>query len=174
MAKVSMKFFRFLIGGVIVAGLPASASPVPTAPQTRACPAGDRTPAISLTVSGLKRNSGIVNVFVFGGQPQDWLSKDRRVARLWYRAPTSGDLQLCIPVPANGRYGVAVHHDMNGDLKRDANDGIGYSRNPALTVFRLKPSYAQAAFTVDGASPVAIVLQYRSGLSIGPAKRDKH
>lgn len=137
-------------------------------PAARACTSRPGSTQISLRVTGFRKHQGIVNIFVFGSNPADFLSKDRRVARLWFDVPRQGDFDTCIPVPAAGRYALAVHHDLNRNLKRDSADGIGYSRNPDLSLFHLKPGYAESAFVVDAITPVTVVLNYRDGLAVRP------
>ena len=55
-------------------------------------------------------------------------------------------MDICLPVPAPGRYAVAVHHDLNTNGERDRQDGGGYSRNPKVSLFNPKPAFAKAAF----------------------------
>jgi uncharacterized protein (DUF2141 family) len=64
---------------------------------------------------------------------------------------------------------VAIHHDLNGNGDKDANDGAGFSNNPRLSLTNLKPSFRATAVQV-GPAPrrVGVVLQYRKGLSVGP------
>jgi uncharacterized protein (DUF2141 family) len=72
-------------------------------------------------------------------------------------------MRFCMPLPASGRYGVAVRHDVNGNGKTDlSRDGGGFSNNPKVSIFNLgKPSVDKAAVAV-GNTPViiAISLQY--------------
>ncbi len=57
-------------------------------------------------------------------------------------------MDVCVPVPAPGRYAVAVHHDLNVNGERDRQDGGGYSRNPKVSLMKPKPSFSKAAFEV--------------------------
>jgi uncharacterized protein (DUF2141 family) len=75
-----------------------------------------------------------------------------------------------VPVPAPGRYAVAVHHDFNRNGERDRQDGGGYSRNPKVSLLNPKPPFSKAAFTVgNGPSKVGVTLLYIKGLNVGPA-----
>jgi uncharacterized protein (DUF2141 family) len=54
----------------------------------------------------------------------------------------------------------------------DWSDGGGFSRNPKISLMRLKPSFSNVAIPVgNGVKPVNVVLNYRRGLSIGPVER---
>jgi hypothetical protein len=59
---------------------------------------------------------------------------------------------------------------LDGDNdKGDWSDGGGFSRNPKLSLLKLKPSFNQVAVPVgNGVKSVNVVLNYRQGLSIGP------
>jgi uncharacterized protein (DUF2141 family) len=80
-------------------------------------------------------------------------------------------MEACIPVPSPERYAVVAHHDVESNGKRDSTDGLAFSGNPRLSLFRLKPRYAETAFVVDTKpKPVDLRLLYRYGLSIRPAR----
>ena len=86
------------------------------------------------------------------------------------KLPVTGKaMDVCVPVPAPGRYAVAIHHDLNANGSRDINDGAGYSNNPKLSLANLKPAFSRTSVQV-GAEPrrVGVVMQYRKGLSVGP------
>jgi uncharacterized protein (DUF2141 family) len=82
-------------------------------------------------------------------------------------------MNVCVALPRAGSYAVAVRHDLNGNNKSgDWNDGGGFSRNPSISLLRLKPTYNQVAVPVaNGVKPVSVILNYRNGLSIGPVSR---
>ena len=64
----------------------------------------------------------------FGQQP---LAVQGRPRQPGSKVPVTGKaMDICLPVPAPGRYAVAVHHDLNTNGERDRHDGGGYSRNP--------------------------------------------
>jgi len=78
-------------------------------------------------------------------------SKDR--GAITRSVPASSGV-LRIEGLARGTYVVAVIHDENGNAKLDTfagipKEGIGFSRNPRLMFG--PPSFASAAFAVDGA-----------------------
>ena len=85
---------------------------------------------------------------------------------------STAPLAVCIAVPAPGLYAIALHHDLNGNDGKDRADGGGYSRNPSLSVFNLKPGFSKTGFRVgNGPTRTSITLLYARGLSIGPVRR---
>lgn len=155
-----------LIMTVLLLGL---ATPGIASPPVLTCSRTIERPSILLRVTGFKSQTGIVNVWVYGNKPNDFLVKDKRILRLAYPVPRTGAMEACIAVPGPSRFAIAVHHDVESNGKRDMGDGLGFSGNPRLSILRLKPTYAQASFVVDGGpKPVNLVLNYRYGLSIRP------
>jgi len=154
------------IGGAALAVVTAAlALPAPARAST-GCAAG--TPSVLVHVAGFKRPQGQVKVSLYGGDADRWLSKGGRISKL--KVPVTGrSMDICLPVPAPGRYAVAVHHDFNRNGERDRQDGGGYSRDPKVSLLHPKPSYAKAAFTVgNGPARVGVTLLYIRGLSVGP------
>jgi len=77
---------------------------------------------------------------------------------------------VCVPLPKPGVYALAVRHDANGNQRSDWNDGAGFSRNPRLSLFS-RPSLSEVAVTVgEGTLRLAIRMNYRKGLSVGPIR----
>lgn len=164
----SGKRFRTIVV-LLISLLPGLAEPAVASPTAVACPSPVARPSILLRVSGFKNQKGIVNVWVYGSNPSDFLVRDKRILRLAYPVPPTGPMEACIAIPGLGRYAIAVHHDLDSNDKRDMSDGLGFSGNPQLSVLRLKPTYARASFVVDWTTkPVNLVLRYRYGLSIRP------
>jgi uncharacterized protein (DUF2141 family) len=82
--------------------------------------------------------------------------------RLESRA-SAGTMSFCVPVPAEGRYGIAVRHDRNGNGKTDiSTDGGGFSNNPSINILNLgKPSVSKVAFQAGpGVTQITINLKY--------------
>jgi len=118
-------------------------------------------------IRGLRASTGGVRVQLY--EEAGFLEKGRWIARV--EAPASGrrNVQVCIPVPRPGTYGVAVRHDANANGKSDGGDGGGFSRDPKLSILHLKPGFTQVAIPVAaGTSRVAVTMNYRHGFSIGP------
>jgi len=142
----------------------ASAAPVTYRNQIGNNPAqcSGGSPAVRVTVNGIKSSSGKVRVQLYRGTASDWLEKGKWINRI--EAPArAGQMSFCMPVPAAGTYGIAVRHDVNGNGRSDlASDGGGMSNNPSINVFNLgKPSYKKTAFTVgQSVTSISISMKY--------------
>jgi len=125
-------------------------------------------PSVMVHVAGFKQATGKVKLSLYGSDSDRWLAKGGTVSKV--KVPvTAKAMDICMPVPAPGRYAVAVHHDLNRNGDRDRQDGGGYSGNPRVTLFNPKPSFSKAAFTVgNGPARVGVRLLYIKGLSVGP------
>ena len=159
---------RFLVPAVALGALLLLALSAPAASATPECAAGK--PAVVVHVVGLKQASGQIKVSLYGSDARRWLAKKGRISRV--KVPVTGrTMDICMPVPAPGRYAVAVHHDLNANGDRDRHDGGGYSRNPKVGLFNPKPPFDKAAITI-GSEParVDVTLLYIRGLSVGPAQ----
>lgn len=137
-----------------------------------ACRADSRVPALLVKIDGFKAVSGNLRVQVYGSDPAQFVKGGERLLRadMPVRARAT---ELCIALPAPGRYAIAVRHDVDGNGKGGVNDGGGFSRNPGISLAdalaRRMPRYEDVAVAVGGGPrPVEIVLNYRQGLSIRP------
>src|SRR4051812_7725978 len=151
--------------------LPLAAIPARAAlrPDAAACNAGSGRPAALVTVTGFKARSGRVRVQIYDAS--NFLVRGQRVARV--DLPVTADsMPICVALPRSGTYAAAVRHDVNGNSQRgDWSDGGGFSRNPKISFFHLRPSFGEVAFPVGNAPrALTVVLLYRSGLTIGPAR----
>ena len=157
----------FVVGGAaLVAAAASLALPSPAAAAT-GCVAGK--PSVVVHVAGFKQAQGRLKISLYGSDSSRWLAKGGRLSKV--KVPVTGRaMDICLPVPAPGRYAVAVHHDLNLNGERDRQDGGGYSGNPKVSLFNPKPSFAKAAFAVgNGPARVGVTLLYIRGLSVGPA-----
>ena len=154
----------FALGGAFLFAA-AAAVPAPAGASSAACVAGK--PSVRVHVAGFKQPRGTVKLSLYGAD--HWLNKQGRISKV--KVPVTGRaMDICIPVPAPGRYAVAVHHDLNVNGERDRQDGGGYSRNPKVSLLNPKPPFAKAAFTVDkGPARVGVTLLYIKGLGVAPA-----
>ena len=152
-------------GAALSAATTALALPPPVASSTGCAPG---KPSVVVHVAGFKRPQGRLKVSLYGSDAGRWLAKSGRISKV--KVPVTGRaMDICMPVPAPGRYAVAVHHDLNLNGERDRQDGGGYSRDPKVSPFNPKPSFAKAAFTVgNGPARVGVTLLYIRGLSVGP------
>jgi uncharacterized protein (DUF2141 family) len=164
MSKSSIPFVATsvaLFGAASALALPAPAV------AARSCAPGK--PSVLVHVAGFKQPRGEVKLSVYGSDASRWLEKKGRISKI--KVPVTGSaMDICMPVPAPGRYAVVVHHDFNDNGTRDRQDGGGYSRNPKVSLFNPKPAFSKAAFNVgNGPARVGVTLLYIKGLGVGPA-----
>jgi uncharacterized protein (DUF2141 family) len=110
----------------------------------------------------VKESAGRVRVQSYPATGSAWLAKGRWLHRIETRA-NSGNMNFCVPVPSEGRYGIAVRHDRNGNGKTDiSQDGGGFSNNPSISILNLgKPSVSKVAFQAGpGVTKITINLKY--------------
>ncbi|MBB6124265.1 DUF2141 domain-containing protein [Sphingobium subterraneum] len=121
-------------------------------------------PAVLVDVSGFKGATGKIRVQAYPATRSAWLESGAWIDRIDVPVQASnGRMKFCLPLPAPGRYGIAVRHDRNGNGKTDLReDGGGFSNNPKASIFNLgKPSVDKAAITVGNApTSISITLQY--------------
>ncbi|WP_294119966.1 DUF2141 domain-containing protein [Sphingomonas sp.] len=153
------------IGGAALAAAATSHAAAQPVAASTGCAAGK--PSVVVHVAGFKQPAGKVKVTLYGSDANLWLAKGGRISKV--KVPvTARSMDICVPVPAPGRYALSVHHDLNVNGERDRQDGGGYSRDPKVSLFNPKPPYAKAAFTVgNGPSRVGVTLVYMRGLSVG-------
>lgn len=119
-------------------------------------------PAVLVNVQGVKEARGNVRVQSYAATPGTWLAKGRWLHRIESRA-SAGNMSFCVPVPSEGKYGIAVRHDRNGNGKTDfTQDGGGFSNNPGVSILNLgKPSVSKVAFDAGpGVTRITINLKY--------------
>ena len=161
-----------LVTAAVATAVTGTAAPAQAAigPDAPACSAG--RPSLLVSVNGFLQRSGRLRVQIYDS-PKTFLAKGAKLRRIDLPVTSGGAMNVCIAVPKPGTYAVAVRHDVDGDnAKGDWGDGGGFSNNPSLSLLRLKPSYQQTAVAVgNGVKPVRVILNYKRGLSIGPASR---
>lgn len=166
-----LKLWFSMAAAAVALVAPAVSAQAALGPDAPRCKPGSNQPAVLVNVAGFKSRSGTVRVQLYGSNPADFLEKGKKVRRIDLPV-TAGTMAVCVAVPRSGRYAVAVRHDVDGNGKSGWSDGGGFSRNPKISLTALKPKYENVAITVgNGVTPVPVVLLYRQGLSIGPAKR---
>jgi uncharacterized protein (DUF2141 family) len=155
-----------VIGGAALSAASSALALPPPVATTAECAPGK--PSVVVHVEGFKQPQGRLKVSLYGADARRWLAKGGRISKI--KVPVTGRaMDICVPVPAPGRYAVAVHHDLNLNGERDRQDGGGYSRDPKVSLFNPKPSFAKAAFMVgNGPARVGVTLLYIRGLSVGP------
>ena len=163
----------FLSAALFAAALTVPALPAAAAlgPDAAACSAGANRPAMLVSVNGFKNRAGHLRVQLYGNNPDDFLSKGKKLRRIDLPVTGSGAMNVCVAVPKPGLYAIAVRHDADANGKSGWNDGGGFSRNPDLSLANLRPRYNNVAFNVaGGVQNVDVVLNYRFGLSVRPGR----
>lgn len=160
------RFPLLIASAALVAATGAAAYATPAEASVAGCTPGK--PSVVVHVAGFKQPTGKVKVSLYSDSNR-WLAKGGKISKV--KVPvTSRAMDICLPVPAPGRYAVAVHHDVNLNGERDRQDGGGYSRNPKVSLLNPKPSFSKAAFTVgNDPARVGVTLLYVRGLGVGPA-----
>lgn len=170
---------RMILPSLAALLLPAGANAEPLGSDAAACLARD-TPAIEVTVQGLKDRTGNLKLELFPATEADFLRDDRDLRRegKFFRrvrigTPPSGTVTLCIKAPAPGRYALFFTHDRDGKNKFNVwTDGAGVPSNQRIG--RAKPKLSQAIVDVPrGVARITIRAQYLHGLvpSFGPVGR---
>ena len=165
---MSKSSFPFLVGSVALVASSSSAFALPPLANSAGdCTAGK--PSVIVHLAGFKQPTGQVKVSLYGADKNRWLAKGGRISKV--KVPVTGkSMDVCMPVPAPGRYAVAVHHDLNRNGERDRQDGGGYSGNPKVSLLNPKPPFSKAAFEVgNGPARIGVTLLYIRGLSVAPA-----
>ncbi|HYE52886.1 MAG TPA: DUF2141 domain-containing protein [Azospirillaceae bacterium] len=134
----------------------------PAAAADAGCPDGDVR--LQVTVKGVKKPKGEVVVTVYPDDAQRFLAKGGKVARVRVLA-TAPDTRVCLPVPASGRYAVAVYHDENGNRKFDRtmvglpDEGYAFS-NDADTTLGLPKFEAVLFQAAAGDNDLTVTMRY--------------
>jgi len=164
---MSKSAIRLTIGGAALSAASIALAFATPANASAGCVAGK--PSVLVHVAGFKQAAGKVKITLYGADSNRWLAKGGKIGKV--KVPvTSRAMDICVPVPAPGRYALAVHHDLNINGQRDRSDGGGYSRNPKVSLINPKPPFTKAAFTVGkGPARVGVTLLYIRGLGVGPA-----
>lgn len=169
-----LKLAGLMTAVVLAIAAPVSGASAAVGPDAAACDAG-AGPALLVRVEGFKARTGMLRVQVYGSDPAQFVKGGERVRRIDLPVDKSGPMDVCVKLPREGRYAVAVRHDVDGNGKGGINDGGGFSRNPKLSLgdalARRMPKYDQVAIIAgESVRPVEIMLNYRQGLSIRPVK----
>lgn len=147
---------------------PSAAQAIPLGPYAQLCTAGK--PAVLVRVSGLKAPRGSISVKLYRSNSQ-FLEKGSYVRKVEVPVDRRGPVEVCVPVPASGRYALSVRHEVGAEKSRS--DGGGFSGNPKLSLMdallKRKPSLDQVSFQVGGSTRVVpVVLNYLQGGSLRP------
>ncbi len=162
-----LKSVSILLMAAMFVPLPALATPV--GPYANLCEAGK--PAVLARVSGFKAPHGTVSVKLYGGNQSTFLEKGSYLRKVEVPVTRNGPLEICVPVPREGRYALAVRHEVG--TKKSRSDGGGFSGNPSVSLIDLalkrKPAIGKVAFVVQGGTRVVpVTLNYLQGGSFRP------
>ena len=155
------KCFAVLAAAGLALGSGAAAAGQEISNDLSRCAAG-KGPAVLVNVRGVKEAAGRIRVQSYPATSSAWLAKGRWLHRVESRA-SAGSMSFCVPVPAEGKYGIAVRHDLNANGKTDiSKDGGGFSNNPSISILNLgKPSVSKVAFQAGpGVTRITINLKY--------------
>jgi hypothetical protein len=113
---------------------------------------------------------GTVSVKLYPGNNK-FLEKGAYLRKVEVPVTRTGPIDICVPVPASGRYAISVRHEVRGEKSRA--DGGGFSGNPKMSlmdvVLQRKPSLERVSFHVNGSTRVVpVVLHYLQGGSLRP------
>ncbi|WP_337997446.1 DUF2141 domain-containing protein [Oleispirillum naphthae] len=141
-----------------------SAGAAETASPEGDCLAGGEHPHLQVTVEDIRSTKGNVKISVYGGRPEDFLAKGRKVAKL--RIPARpGTVKGCIDLPGPGVYALAAYHDEDGDrhLTRGLfglpSEGYAFSNDPPVLLG--VPSFDAVAFRASQTvTPVFLRMHY--------------
>jgi hypothetical protein len=166
-----LSFARFIPIALFAAAasVPAAAVAAPVGPYAGLCAAGK--PAVLARVSGFKAPRGKLSIKLYPGNANSFLEKGRYLRKVEVPVNRAGTFEVCVPVPAAGRYALAVRHEVGA--KKSRSDGGGFSGNPSVSLLDValsrKPPLAKVSFEVNGRTRlVPVVLQYLQGGSIRP------
>lgn len=157
------------LGAATAAGLLAAATAhASVGPHAKVCDSGK--PAVLARVSGFKAPRGTLSVKLYRSDGR-FLEKGAYVRKVEVPVTRAGALEVCVPVPASGRYALSVRHEIGAEKSRS--DGGGFSGNPKLSLFdailKRKPDINAVSFTVNGSTRVVpVVLYYLQGGSLRP------
>lgn len=133
------------------------------------CRAGASGTHVLVRVNGFRQGTGRVRVQSYRGA--SWLERGQWLHRVDVPVRLSGrSMNVCLPLPGPGAYGIAVRHDENNNGDSDRRDGAAFSRNPDISFpFDMRPRFNEVSFNAgDGTTSVNVVLNYLQGASVEP------
>ena len=127
-----------------------------------ACGTGPDETALLVSVHNVRYIEGNIRAQVYGEKPDDFLEKGKKLLR--FDTPTAHDGQnVCVRLPAPGRYALVVMLDRNANGKADFfTEGFGFSRNPSLNF--APPDHSEVVFdALPGVTKMDVTLKYILG-----------
>ncbi len=169
------KFAAILVGAALAGAVATAAGAFSIGPHAARCDAGESS--VIVNVTGFRARTGTVRVQIYHANQRTMFERRQWLVRVDVPVTRSGDMPICVPVSAPGRYAVSVRHDLNGNGNSDRADGGGFSGNPDVSLldmmFRRKPAVERVAFSVgQGAARQTVILNYIQGSSFDPLPRN--
>lgn len=167
-----MKLMRVAVAAVALAfgaaGPVAAQTPVVLGTDAAACLPNAGGHAALVRVSGFKDRQGRLRLQYYSNNPDTFLDSGAFIRRQEVPMTASGDMVICISVPAAGEYAFVVLHDRDEDGRLSIwSDGVGFSNNPRLAL--AKPKVGPMLVNIgNGVTPIPVVMNYRRGLSVKP------
>jgi uncharacterized protein (DUF2141 family) len=155
----------------LAAGIITVAGATTIGPHAARCESGQ--PSVIANVSGFRARTGTLRVQLYAANARTYLERRQYLQRIDLPVTASGDMAVCVPVPAAGRYVISIRHDQNGNGSSDRSDGGGFSGNPRVSaldmVFRRKPPLERVSFAVAVAPVrVNVTVNYLNGTRFEP------
>jgi uncharacterized protein (DUF2141 family) len=175
------KTCRASVPAVLAPALALLAALLPIAPlaaqmpilgtDAAACQGAGNGHAALVRVTGFKDRVGRLRLQFYSDDPKTFLASGAYIRRQEVPMTPAGDMVICITVPGPGAYAFVVLHDRDEDgMLSIWSDGVGFSNNPKL--YLAKPKVGPMLVTIGaGVTPIAIVMNYRRGLSVRPLDR---
>jgi uncharacterized protein (DUF2141 family) len=164
------------LAALVLASVPVAAQ----VPTYGACTGVEGETVAVVHVSGFKDRAGNLRVELYPATNEDFLAPGRLLReqgktfqRIDIPTTPEGEAVVCLALPAEGLYAIAVLHDRNASGKLDPfSDGFGFPNNSPLGFS--KPAVDKVSFTAGaGQTRIDVVLKYWNGLSARPVKRPR-
>jgi len=99
------------------------------------CGAGGDGAYLFVTMENLRNDEGNIRAQIYSDKADEFLEKGTWLKRVEIKTMRSEDVeqQICIELPSEGEFALAILHDRNANGKLDVfTEGFGFSRNPKL------------------------------------------
>jgi len=116
---------------------------------------------VKVNINGLESDDGNVRVQVYGSNPDDFLSKGKKLKRVDV-ALGGENAMVCVDLPQPGTYAFVVMHDKDANGRANfLTEGFGFSNNPRL--FLAPPDHEDVVVEVAlGVAEMDIEMNYVS------------
>jgi uncharacterized protein (DUF2141 family) len=145
-------------------GAPVSAAVAPPPAPEESCTDDGSQVRLRVEMGSVRSSKGQLVVTVYPDDKKRFLAKGGKVARVRVLA-TAPATVACVPVPASGRYAIAVFHDENANRKLDTNlvglpaEGYGFSNDAETTLG--PPKFEAVLFAAgQGDNELSIKMKY--------------